>query len=71
MTFTFILCATGAVLAAAGLHHHLMAAGLRSRASIIVETGEAREVMHFALLVGYGVFSLGRGAYYFFHNGAG
>jgi len=43
-----------ALLATAGLHHHLIRAGLRSRASILVETGEAREVMHLALLVGYG-----------------
>jgi len=43
-----------ALLATAGLHHHLIRAGLRSRASILVETGEAREVMHVALLVGYG-----------------
>jgi len=43
-----------ALLATAGLHHHLIRAGLRTRASILVETGEAREVMHVALLVGYG-----------------
>ena len=43
-----------ALLATAGLHHHLTRCGLRTRAGIVVETGEAREVMHFALLVGYG-----------------
>jgi glutamate synthase (NADPH) large chain len=43
-----------ALLATSGLHHHLIRRGLRTRAGIIVETGEAREVMHFALLVGYG-----------------
>ena len=43
-----------ALLATAGLHHHLIRAGLRTRASLLVETGEAREVMHMALLVGYG-----------------
>ncbi|KPJ74533.1 MAG: glutamate synthase, partial [Planctomycetes bacterium DG_20] len=43
-----------ALLATAGLHHHLTRAGLRTRAGIVVETGEAREVMHVALLVGYG-----------------
>ncbi|KPK62567.1 MAG: glutamate synthase, partial [Planctomycetes bacterium SM23_32] len=43
-----------ALLATAGLHHHLMRKGLRTAAGIVVETGEAREVMHFALLVGYG-----------------
>jgi glutamate synthase (NADPH/NADH) large chain len=43
-----------ALLATAGLHHHLTRCGLRTRVGIVVETGEAREVMHFALLVGYG-----------------
>jgi glutamate synthase (NADPH/NADH) large chain len=43
-----------ALLASAGLHHHLIRAGLRTRTGIIIDTGEAREVNHFALLVGYG-----------------
>jgi glutamate synthase domain-containing protein 2/glutamate synthase domain-containing protein 1/glutamate synthase domain-containing protein 3 len=43
-----------ALLATAGLHHFLIRAGLRGECGIVVETGEAREVMHFALLVGYG-----------------
>ncbi len=43
-----------ALLATAGLHHHLIRVGLRGDAGIVVETGEAREVMHFALLIGYG-----------------
>ncbi|OSM07200.1 glutamate synthase large subunit [Magnetofaba australis] len=43
-----------ALLATAGVHHHLIRAGLRGKASIIVESGEPREVFHFALLVGYG-----------------
>ena len=43
------------LLAAAGLHHHLIRRGLRNRVGLIVETGEAREVAHFALLIGYGV----------------
>lgn len=42
------------LLATAGLHHHLLRGGLRGRCGIIVETGEAREVMHFSLLIGYG-----------------
>ena len=42
------------LLATSGLHHHLIRQGLRTRAGIIIETGEAREVMHFALLIGYG-----------------
>ena len=43
-----------ALLATAGLHHHLIRKGLRTAVGIVVETGEAREVMHFALLIGYG-----------------
>jgi len=43
-----------ALLAASGLHHHLIRKGLRSSAGIIVETGEAREVIHFAQLIGFG-----------------
>ena len=42
------------LLATSGLHHHLIRRGLRNAAGIIVETGEAREVIHFAQLVGYG-----------------
>ena len=42
------------LLATAGLHHHLIRKGLRNFAGIIVETGEPREVFHFALLIGYG-----------------
>ena len=44
-----------ALLAAAGLHHHLIRRGVRGAAGIIVETAEAREVIHFALLIAYGV----------------
>jgi glutamate synthase domain-containing protein 2/glutamate synthase domain-containing protein 1/glutamate synthase domain-containing protein 3 len=42
------------LLATSGLHHHLMRRGLRTCAGIILETGEPREVMHFALLMAYG-----------------
>jgi glutamate synthase (ferredoxin) len=42
------------LLAIAGLHHYLIREGLRTRASLVLETGEAREVHHFALLIGYG-----------------
>ncbi|MBF0438647.1 MAG: glutamate synthase large subunit [Magnetococcales bacterium] len=42
------------LLAVSSVHHHLIRSGTRGAASIILETGEAREVMHFALLVGYG-----------------
>ena len=44
-----------ALLAVAGLHHYLIREGLRTRLSLVLETGEAREVHHFALLIGYGV----------------
>jgi glutamate synthase domain-containing protein 2/glutamate synthase domain-containing protein 3 len=42
------------LLGLGAVHHHLMRNGTRTRIGIIVETGEAREVHHFALLVGYG-----------------
>lgn len=42
------------LLATSGLHHHLIRKGLRDSAGLIVETGEARETMHFAILIGYG-----------------
>ncbi len=43
------------LLAAASVHHHLNREGKRMRVSLIAETGEAREIHHFALLIGYGV----------------
>jgi glutamate synthase (ferredoxin) len=43
-----------ALLATAGLHHHLVREGTRTRIGLIVETGEPREVHHMALLIGYG-----------------
>jgi len=43
-----------ALLAVAGLHHYLIREGLRLRASLVLESGEPREVHHFALLIGYG-----------------
>jgi glutamate synthase (ferredoxin) len=43
-----------ALLAVGAIHHHLVAAGLRSRASIVVESDEPRESHHFACLLGYG-----------------
>ncbi len=43
-----------ALLAVGALHHHLLREGLRSKCGLIIETGEAREVHHFALLLGYG-----------------
>jgi len=44
-----------ALLAASGLHHHLIRNGNRAMVSIILESGEPREVHHFATLIGYGV----------------
>lgn len=43
-----------ALLAASGVHQHLVHKYLRTQVSIIVESGEPREVHHFALLFGYG-----------------
>lgn len=42
------------LLACAGLHHHLIRKGTRTKVSIVLETGEAREMHHFAVLIGYG-----------------
>ncbi len=46
------------LLAVAGLHHHLVREGLRTRAGLVVECADAREVHHFALLLGYGAGSI-------------
>ncbi|HSI40393.1 MAG TPA: glutamate synthase large subunit [Xanthobacteraceae bacterium] len=43
-----------ALLATASVHHHLIRKGLRTAAGLVIETGEAREVHHFACLAGYG-----------------
>jgi glutamate synthase domain-containing protein 2/glutamate synthase domain-containing protein 1/glutamate synthase domain-containing protein 3 len=42
------------LLAVAAVHHHLVREGTRLRAGIILESGEPREVHHFATLLGYG-----------------
>jgi len=42
------------LLAVSGLHQHLIAHGLRNHAGIIIESGEPREVTHFAQLLGFG-----------------
>jgi glutamate synthase (ferredoxin) len=44
-----------ALLAVAGVHHHLIRAGLRTKVGLVLESGEPREVHHFALLIGYGI----------------
>jgi glutamate synthase (ferredoxin) len=43
-----------ALLAVAGLHHHLIRKGTRTRVGLVLESGEPREVHHYALLIGYG-----------------
>ena len=43
-----------ALLASGAVHHHLVRQAKRSRIGIVVETGEAREVHHHCLLIGYG-----------------
>ena len=42
------------LLVTAGVHHHLVREGTRTRCSLIIESGEAREAHHMALLLGYG-----------------
>ena len=43
-----------ALLATSGVHHHLVREGTRTRCGLVIESGEPREVHHFALLTGYG-----------------
>lgn len=52
MTEEFV--AIPALLATSALHQHLISMGLRSATGLVVETGSAREVHHFALLAAYG-----------------
>jgi glutamate synthase (ferredoxin) len=42
------------LLACAGLHHHLVRTGQRTQVGLVIESGDAREVHHFCLLLGYG-----------------
>ncbi|MCX7945385.1 MAG: glutamate synthase-related protein [Hydrogenophilus sp.] len=46
--------AVPALLALSAVHQHLVNKGLRTRTGLVVETGSAREVHHFAVLAGYG-----------------
>jgi len=46
--------AVSSLLACGAVHHHLVAQAKRTRIGVIVESGEAREVHHHCLLVGYG-----------------
>ncbi|MSU78897.1 MAG: glutamate synthase subunit alpha [Gemmataceae bacterium] len=43
-----------ALLAVSAVHHHLIREGTRTQVSLVLESGEPREVHHFALLIGYG-----------------
>ena len=49
------MAAIPALLATAGVHHHLIRVGSRTRVGIILESGEPREIHHFAVLLGFGV----------------
>ncbi len=42
------------LLSVAAVHHHLLRERTRTRVALVVEAGDAREVHHFALLLGYG-----------------
>ncbi len=42
------------LLALTAVHNHLVREKTRTQVALVVETGEAREVMHYALLIGYG-----------------
>jgi len=42
------------LLATAGVHHHLIREGTRTKVGLVIESGDAREVHHCALLLGYG-----------------
>src|SRR4051794_12660454 len=42
------------LLATSAVHHHLIRLGIRTQAGLVIETGEAREIHHFCLLIGYG-----------------
>ncbi len=42
------------LMATAGVHHHLVREGTRTRCALVVECGDAREVHHVSLLMGYG-----------------
>jgi len=42
------------LLATSAVHHHLIDEGIRTSCGLVVESGEAREIHHFATLIGYG-----------------
>jgi len=49
-----VLAPIPSLLATAAVHHHLVRQGERTRCGLVVETGDAREVHHMCLLLGYG-----------------
>ena len=49
------LAAIPALLATAGVHHHMIRTGTRTQVGLVLESGEPREVHHFAVLIGYGI----------------
>jgi glutamate synthase (ferredoxin) len=49
------LAAIPALLATSGVHHHLIRTGARTKVGLILESGEPREIHHFAVLIGYGI----------------
>jgi glutamate synthase (NADPH) large chain len=46
------------LLAVSGLHHHLIRQGTRTQIGLVLESGEPREVHHFALLLSYGAVAI-------------
>ncbi|HWP84510.1 MAG TPA: glutamate synthase large subunit, partial [Terriglobia bacterium] len=48
------MAAIPALLAVSGVHHHLVREATRTTVGLVIDTGEAREVHHCALLIGYG-----------------
>ncbi|MBI1733856.1 MAG: glutamate synthase large subunit [Candidatus Rokubacteria bacterium] len=48
------MAAIPSLLATAAVHHHLVRKGTRTRCGLLIETGDAREVHHMCLLIGYG-----------------
>ena len=48
------LASIPSLMATAGVHHHLVREGTRTRCGLVVESGDAREVHHVSLLLGYG-----------------
>ena len=68
------VAAIPALLAVSGLHQHLVGQGTRTKVSIIVESGEPRDIHHLCMLIGYGADAINPYLVYatiedFYHNG--